>query len=150
MADGILTARIDAVQFKHDINELMHRKFRGITTNRKLYNEIVDILVGYIKAYLPVDTGALRYQSAGESSKTHYFREGYLENNMSGGINWDAFEHRPNGSYVHYAEAVIGKMLGVSDEVDGAAIRDAMMANGDWNKFLKECTPLIAEAMRDA
>lgn len=137
--------RIDARDFKKDVQEILDRKIRGITTNTELYDTISNILVDYIRAYLPVDTGALRDQSAGESSKSGYFREGYLEVSKSHGIVWDAIEHRPT-DFRHYAGYVIGRVLGMQAGFTGEDIKDAMIANGDWESFLHDCEPYLIEA----
>lgn len=140
--------RIDAKAFKDDIQERLDKKIRGITTNTELYDTLSQILVDYIKDYLPVDTGALRDQDAGMSTETGYFREGYLEVSKSHGIVWDAIEQRPN-EFKHYASFVIGRVLGMQGSWNGADIMEAMMARGDWDKFLKDCTPYILEAFKE-
>ncbi len=141
--------RIDARDFKNDVQEILDRKIKGITTNTELYDTISNILVGYIKNYLPVDTGALRYQAAGESDKSGYFREGYLEVSKSHGIVWDAIEHRPK-EFKHYAGYVIGRVLGMQPGFTGAEIKEAMMENGDWEAFLSDCEPYLIEAFEEA
>lgn len=140
--------RINARDFKNDIQEILDRKIRGITTNTELYDTLSHILVGYIKSYLPIDTGALRDQGSGESSKSGYFREGYLEVSKSHGIVWDAIEHRPN-EFKHYASFVIGRVLGMQGSINGDDIMEAMMANGDWENFLNDCTPYIIKAFKE-
>lgn len=137
--------RINARDFKNDVQEILNRKIRGITTDTKLYDDVSNLLVDYIRAYLPVDTGALRDQSAGESSKSGYFREGYLEVSKSHGIVWDAIEHRPT-DFRHYTGYAIGHALGLTPNFNGDDVRDAMIKNGDWEAFIKDCEPYIIEA----
>lgn len=142
--------RIDAREFKRDVEEILDRKIRGINADTELYDTISRILVGYIKTYLntKIDTGALRNQGAGESEKSGYFREGYLEISKSHGIIWDAFEHRPK-EFRHYAEIVIGEVLGMQKGWTGADIREAMIANGDWYNFLRDCEPYLVKAFKE-
>ncbi len=140
--------RINAREFRKDVQEILDKKIKGITTDTEVYDTISEILVGYIKEYLPVDTGALRDQNAGESEKSGYFREGYLEISKSHGIVWDAFEHRSK-DFKHYAGYVIGQVLGMQSGWNGDDIRDAMMANGDWDAFLEECEPYLIEAFEE-
>ena len=139
--------RINAREFRNDIQEILGRKIRGITTDVELYDTISRILLKYIKAYLPVDTGALRDQAAGESSKSGYFREGYLGVSESHGIVWDAIEHRTL-EFRHYADYVIRQSLGLSKGWNGDDIRDLMIENGDWDAFIQECMPYIIRAFR--
>ena len=140
--------RIDAKDFKNDVQEILDRKIRGITTDTRLYDTISNILVSYIKDYLPVDTGALRDQAAGESSKSGYFREGYLEVSKSHGIVWDALEHRPR-EFRHYASFVIGRVLGLQAGWTALDLKNAMEENGDWDAFIHECEPYLIEAFKE-
>lgn len=137
--------RINARDFKKDVQELLNMKIRGITANTELYDTISNILVDYIRDYLPVDTGALRDQAAGESERSGYFREGYLEVSKSHGIVWDAIEHRPK-EFKHYAGYVIGRVLGMQAGWNGEDLKDAMIANGDWESFIEDCEPYLIEA----
>lgn len=141
--------RINAVEFKKDVQEIFNRKIRGITTDTELYDTISNILVSYIKDYLPVDTGALRNQDSGESEKTGYFREGYLEVSKSHGVVWDAIEHRPS-EFRHYADFVISKVLGMQSGFDGDDIKNAMISNGDWYAFLRDCEPYLIKSFKES
>ena len=140
--------RIDAKNFKDDVQEILNKKIQGITTDTQLYDTISNILVGYIKNYLPIDTGALRDQDAGESSKSGYFREGYLEVSKSHGIVWDAFEHRPK-EFRHYASYVIGGVLNMQAGWTASDLRNAMINNGDWDAFIHECEPHLIKAFKE-
>lgn len=144
-----ISMRIDARKFRSDVSELLDRKIRGITSNTNAYDEISRLLVRYLKDSISdkYDTGALVDQKHGYSDKTGYYREGYLEVSKSHGILWDAYEDRPSG-FRHYAQAVIGKALGIHDGVNGENVREAMMSNGTWEEFLAECEPILIKYLQ--
>lgn len=139
--------KIDAKQFRQDLSDLIDRKTRGITTDRGLYRNLGELLVReHIAPYMSVDTG-VSSEGKGfiQSQKSGYYREGYLA--FSKGIDWVAYEHRPNGphSYIQYA---VARAIGVDpNDITGSTVRDALIYLGEWDKFLQNAKPLVLESM---
>ena len=140
-----ISVTIDTRDFNRAIAEVIREKTKSIQDSRDFQREALDLLIDYIRAYLPVDTGALRDQNSGNASKSpHYFREGSLDY-LQNGIRWDAIEHRANGER-HYVDVLFSKVFGGHDI---ETIVGFLQSTGDWDMFLKQLAEMINSYMRD-
>lgn len=141
-----IAVTIDTRDFNRAIDEILKSKMKKIQDSSELRKEAEDLLLDYIRDYLPEDTGALRYQKSGTASKPpHYFREGHIER-FTDSIRWDAIERRLHDDR-HYAGILFTNIFGGPDM---ESIVNTLNETGDWESFLRECAELINSFLRDA
>lgn len=141
-----VSVSFNANQLKRDVAEILQRKVDALTTNVALKDRLQELFYVYViqLADFPEQTGALKLKGEGYVGSYRRVPGGSWKGHH--GIEFDAYEIRPNKPNKHYASMVLERVFG--DPVSQGFI-DNMMSEGLWDEFCEAAAPIIAEAMNN-